>query len=83
MTTSTAYQFEPDYVILPGEILEETLQARAMSKTMLAARTGFTDKHISEIINGKAPITPQTAIMLERILDIKAQIWLKLETEYQ
>jgi HTH-type transcriptional regulator/antitoxin HigA len=76
-------QFSPDYVIHPGEILEETLQARGISNMELAARCEVTPKHISSIINGKAPITPETAIMLERILDVKASLWLKIDADYK
>ena len=55
MLNNTKNQFEPDYAIHPGEILEETLQARGIGKTELAMRSGLTPKHISQIIHGKAP----------------------------
>jgi addiction module HigA family antidote len=79
---STKNQFSPDYAIHPGEILGETLQARGISHKELAARCKVSPKHISSIINGKSPITPETAVMLERILDIKASLWLKIDSDY-
>lgn len=82
MSNQTKNEFNPDYAIHPGEILEETLQARGISNAELAARSGITPKHISQIINGKSPITTPTAIMLERILDVKASLWLKLDSDY-
>jgi len=43
-----------------------------MSQAELAERMGEPRKTISEIINGKAAITPETAIQLERVLGIPA-----------
>ena len=83
MLNNTKNQFEPDYAIHPGEILEETLQARGIGKTELAMRSGLTPKHISQIIHGKAPVTPETALSFERILDVKAGLWLKLDSDYR
>jgi HTH-type transcriptional regulator / antitoxin HigA len=76
-------QFNPDYAVHPGEILEETLQARSISNRELASRSGLTEKHISQIIHGKSSVTPDTAILLERILDVKAELWLKLDSDYR
>jgi addiction module HigA family antidote len=83
MITNFKNQFDPDYVVHPGEILAETLQARGIEKSELALRSGLTAKHISQIIHSKAPITPETAVRLERILDVKAVLWLKLDADYR
>jgi len=83
MSINFKNQFEPDYTVHPGEILEETLQARGIGKSELALRSGLTSKHISQIIHSKAPITPETAVRLERILDVKAVLWLKLDSDYR
>lgn len=78
-----ASAFRPDYAIPPGEILEETLEARRMKKTDFAARCGRPAKTISEILAGKAAITPETAIQFERVLGIPASLWANLETQYR
>lgn len=80
-TRATAFQ--PDYAIPPGEILEETLEARGIKKTDFAARCGRPAKTISEIIAGKAAITPETAIQFERVLGIPAGLWTNLENQYR
>jgi len=77
------YPFNPDYAVHPGEILEETLQARGMRKSDLAKRCQLTQKTISLIINGKAPITPETAIQLERVLGVAADVWNNLDANYR
>lgn len=75
--------FSPDYIVTPGEILEETLEARKMKKREFAMRCGRSAKMISQIVAGKAPITPQTAIQFERVLGVSASLWMNLETRYR
>ncbi len=81
--STVANQFEPDYAIPPGEILEETLEARGMKKAEFAERCGRSEKMISQIINGQAPITAETAIQFERVLGVSAGVWNNLEANYR
>jgi hypothetical protein len=39
----------------------------------------MTTKHVNEIINGKAPITVETAVKMEDILGLPCSYWLNLE----
>jgi HTH-type transcriptional regulator/antitoxin HigA len=50
--------FVPHAVPHPGEMVLEYLEFYGWSQRDLARRTGLTPKTISEICNGKAPITP-------------------------
>ena len=83
MVTSVKNEYKPDYAIHPGEVLEETLISRGISKSQLAERSGITKKTISQIINGKAPVTPDTALMLENVLGVSADIWNNLDSQYR
>lgn len=76
-------QFLPDHVSPPGETLLETLEAIGMIQAELAKRTGRPKKLINEIIKGKAAITPETAIQLERVLNIPAGFWNNREQDYR
>lgn len=76
-------QFNPDYVSPPGETLLETLQAIGMSQSELADRIGRPKKTVNEIIKGKASITPDTALQLERVLGIPAHFWNNRESQYR
>jgi HTH-type transcriptional regulator / antitoxin HigA len=81
VTKTEAY---PDIAIPPGEYLAEEIQARGMSQKELAKRMGRPLNAINEIINGKKPITAETALQLkEAIPKIPARFWLNLETDYQ
>ncbi len=83
MSTPKLYTFKPDYTIPPGEILAETLQARSISQSELASRCGVSEKHISQVVNGKASITPDTALLLEQALGIRASLWMNLESKHR
>ena len=83
MAETKLYKYNPDYAVVPGEILEETLEARNIKKVDLAERCSLSPKTVSQIISGKAPITPGTAIQLERVLGVSANIWNNLEANYR
>jgi addiction module HigA family antidote len=75
--------YKPDYAVSPGETLAEMLNERGMSQAELARRTGISTKHINLILKGSAPISPETALKLERVLNISAQVWNALESNYR
>ena len=76
-------QYVPDYLVTPGEVLEEYLETSGMTQAELAIRTGLTKKTINEIIKGKSPITTETALKLERSLGRPAHFWNNLERQFQ
>lgn len=75
--------FQPNYAVHPGETLKETLESIGMTQVELSQRTGRPKKTINEIIKGKAALTPETAIQLERVLGVPASFWNNLERNYQ
>ena len=79
---SNLKKFE-EYVIAPGETLLELLETNCMTQLDLANKTGITKKTINEIIKGKAPITPATALKLEYVFNIRASFWNNLESDYR
>jgi addiction module HigA family antidote len=80
---NTGQSFQPDFAIPPGETLKETLETIGMSQSDLAERTGRPKKTINEIIMGKAAITSETALQLERVFGIPASFWNNLERNYR
>lgn len=71
-----------DLIIHPGETLQEVLEDRKMTQKELSVRTGVTEKHISEIVNGKKNISSSFAKKLEYALGIKASFWMNLQANY-
>ena len=82
MATETN-QYRPDYAVPPGAVLEERLEAHGLSHAEFARRCGRSAKLISEIIAGKAPVEPATALQFEKVLGVDAGIWLGIEKDYQ
>ncbi len=66
-------EYTPDVVSPPGATLADKLEEIGMSQAELANRTGRPKKTINEIIEGKAPITPETALQFKRVLNIPAR----------
>jgi len=83
MTTKVREAFSPDYSVHPGEILAETLQARSISQAEFASRCELSEKHVSQIINGKASITSETALAFERVLGMRASLWMNIESSHR
>lgn len=83
MATNQRQPWAPDWAVTPGEVLVEALAERGMTQAELARRMARPLKTISEIANGKAAITPETAIQLERVLGIRASFWNGLEWRYR
>ena len=83
MNTVKQYTFKPDYSVHPGEILGETLKARSILQSELASRCGISEKHVSQIINGKASVTSEIALLFERALGIRASLWINLESSHR
>lgn len=75
--------YNPDYAVPPGWLLEEHLEVSGISHAEFARRCGRSAKMISEIIAGKAPVEPETALQFEKVLGVSARIWLGIETDYQ
>lgn len=75
--------FAPDWVSPPGDTIADVLEERGWTQAELARRLGYTEKHVSQLINGKAAITEDTASRLERVLGSTAGFWLRKETKYR
>jgi HTH-type transcriptional regulator/antitoxin HigA len=82
MAKQTKNQYRPTSISHPGESLKDFLEEREMSQAELAERAGRPKKTINEIIKGKAPIMPDTAIQLERVLGAPASFWMNRQRLY-
>ena len=80
---TAANQFQPDYAVPPGWIIEERLAAQGISHAEHARRCGRSAKLVSEIISGKARIAPKTALQFEKVMGLDASIWLGIEADYR
>ncbi len=77
-----AILIRPTAIPHPGEVIVEYLESHRWAQRDLARRIGLTPKTISEICNGKAPITAPTALALEKVLQRPAHFWLNLQRQF-
>lgn len=75
-------EYKAVIAVHPGETLKEFLKNLDMTQTQLSERTGITQKHINEIINGKADISHSTSMKLEYALGMPASFWNNLQSNY-
>lgn len=66
----------------PGETVVDYLDAYGWTQRDLSRRAGLTPKTISEICNGKAPISASTSLAFERVFGRPAQFWMNLQGRY-
>ncbi len=71
-----------DFIIHPGETIKEILEEKQMNQEELAIRTGFSPKHVSEVVNGKKGISPSFAKSLEYVFGIPVSFWINLQGIY-
>jgi len=74
--------FTPVIAVAPGQTIRENMKHLGMNQKELALRLGITTKHLSNVINGKDPITYETALRLETVLG-QGAVLDELETNYQ
>ncbi|WP_350027953.1 ImmA/IrrE family metallo-endopeptidase [Methylovulum psychrotolerans] len=67
----------------PGETITDLLEEKDWTQLELAGRLGYTTKHLNQLIKGKAALTEDAALRLERVLGSTANFWLNREAKYR
>lgn len=83
MTKQEQNTFKPDWIVPPGETIADVLEEKGLSQAEFAQRMEYTTKHVNQLIQGKASITEDTAIRLERVLGSTVNFWLNREAHYR
>lgn len=66
----------------PGRVLKRELTARGLSANRLALALRVPSGRLTDILNGKRGISPDTALRLSRYFGNEARFWLNLQTSY-
>lgn len=75
---------DKEFIVNTGRIIKEYMASRDITQKDLAIRTGISEKHISNMLNGKSRLTEDMALKLECVMpDVKADYWLKYEQKYR
>ena len=73
----------PIQAIHPGEHLAAELNELDLSAAELARRLDVPPNRVTEILNGRKPITGDTALRLAHFFGTKAEFWLNLQSLYE
>lgn len=68
--------------IHPGRILKRELAARELSANRFALAIRVASGHITDILNFKRGVTPDTALRFARFFGNSAEFWMSLQTAY-
>ena len=67
----------------PGKVLSDVYMAEmGLSQACLAKRCGCSPAKINGIVNGRQGISPSFAISLEATLGTSAEMWVRMQAEY-
>lgn len=77
-----ANNLTPSQPIHPGEMIKDEIEYRGISHKDLAAEIGIPASVLNAVLNGKRAVTTEYALLLEAALGIEADIWLKLQADY-
>jgi addiction module HigA family antidote len=67
----------------PGQVLDEVyMKEMKLNQTALAAKCECSPRKINEIVNGKRGISPEFAIVLEKVLGTSAEMWVRMQADY-
>ena len=62
--------------------MKEEIECRGISQKLLAQQMGVSYSVLNEILNGKRPVSIEYALYLEAVLGIDAQLWIKMQADY-
>lgn len=67
----------------PGQVLAEVyMNEMELNQTDLAKLCECSPRKINEIVNGKRGISPSFALVLEKVLKTSAEMWVRMQAEY-
>ncbi len=80
ITEKTSRMHNPAH---PGEILLELyLKPLGVTITQAASALKVTRKHVSAIVNGRAPVTPDMALRLAAAFATEPELWVNMQAQY-
>lgn len=73
---------KPFVAVHPGEVVKDEIESRGVSQKKLAEIIGVPYTMLNEILNGKRPVTTETALLFEAALDINAELLASMQSSY-
>jgi addiction module HigA family antidote len=80
ITKATGSMHSPSH---PGAILLEMyIKPLRVTITEAADALGVSRKHLSSIVNGHSPVTPDMAMRLAVVFETEAELWVNLQAQH-
>ncbi len=83
MTNQNAVPFKPDWASPPGDTISDLMEEQGWNQVELARRLDVTEKHLSHLINGKVPLTPELATRIVTVLGGSFEFWMNREAKFR
>ena len=77
-----ANNLNPSRPIHPGEMIRDEIEYRGISQKALASEIGIPASILNEVLSGKRAVNTEYALLLEAALGIEADLWLRLQADY-
>lgn len=80
ITEQTSRMHDPAH---PGEILREMyLKPLGVTVTQVAKALRVSRKHVSAIVNGRSPVTPDMALRLASAFATEPELWVSMQAQH-
>ncbi len=67
----------------PGEVLtKDFIESNGITRYRVAKAMGIAQRRVDEICAGDRAMSADTALRLERVFGVEAQVWLNLQARY-
>lgn len=73
---------ERELPVHPGVQLRKLLQTISMPQARLAELMRMQPSQLNEVLNARRPLNMSIAMLLEAIFDIPANVWIRMQNEY-
>lgn len=74
--------FAPDWVSPPGDSILDAIEERGWTQSQLATRLGYSEKFVSQLVNGKVSLSLEAAEKLEKVIGGSLEFWMAREANY-
>lgn len=78
-----ANEMVPGDIFHPSEIIKDEMESRGMRQIDLVNQSGYNKGFISLLLKGERNITSSCALVLEKVFDIPAEFWIRLQKNYE
>lgn len=78
-----ANEMIPGDVFHPAEMIKDEMDARGMRQVDLINLSGYNKGFISLLLKGERNITSSVALVFEKVFDIPAEFWIRLQKNYE